>query len=441
MNNTKYETRPVESWAKMKELRRTHFKHTWEAAGHGEPIVMGMTEALLGYLAGLGNFADPSYGPYYTKLMRNPPELIKVLEVTEAKGHTRDVCSSMRCYLGQLYTGMSTTAPNGSQIKPTFLFQVTNCHTMAQTGNVFSEYLGIPYLSIDLPYDDTPISREYVYQQMEKGIPWLEKVTGRPYDDEKLIEAVKNEWECMVLWAKIVASTRAIPAPFDLRHLWSLRMPMLTMRHRKEGVEYCRMLYDEAQWRIKNNISARGMERMRFLHEGFPPYHYIAILKQPNEYGAIFVIMENSQGHGAWDRYEDGSWEPTKTLQELGRDLRTREDALRAEVELYVTYMMSSTWYPKYRPKEAVRRAKDWHCDAAVLGLDRGCHGYQVSIMETKRELQQAGFPVGSYEHSQSDPREFSLAQTVDRLESFMESLGLTRICEANTEKAEEAID
>ncbi|MEE8473367.1 MAG: hypothetical protein V3S82_09390, partial [Dehalococcoidia bacterium] len=62
MNDTKYETRELESWAQMKQIRRLHFHHIWDAAERGEPVVMGMTEAFLGYLAGLGDYADPSYG-------------------------------------------------------------------------------------------------------------------------------------------------------------------------------------------------------------------------------------------------------------------------------------------------------------------------------------------------------------------------------------------
>ncbi|MFQ5826367.1 MAG: 2-hydroxyacyl-CoA dehydratase subunit D [Dehalococcoidia bacterium] len=428
MNDTKYETRELESWIKMKEVRRLHFHHIWEAAEKGEAVVMGMTEAFLGYLSGLGDYADPSYGPYFTVLMRNPPELVKVLETFEAKGHPREICSAMRCYLGQLYAGMSTRSPKGGTIRPDFMFQVTNCHTMAQTAQLFSEYLGIPYLSIDLPYEDSPEAQEYVVAQLHEGIEWIEKTIGRKYDDERLIEATKNEWTCMQYWAEIVALCQAIPAPLDMRHLWSLRMPMLSMRHRKEAVAYTRALYEEVKWRVENRISARGMERIRFLHEGFPPFHFISILKQPTEYGAIFVLCENTQGHGLWEVQPDGTWKVGPTLEQRGLALRNRDDALQAQAELYLTRMMPSTWNPDRRPQEAVKRAQDWHCDAAVLGLDRGCHGYQTSILETKKALQQAGIPVGGYEHSQADPRDFSLPQVLDGLEAFMESLGLSKL-------------
>ncbi|MBF8264674.1 MAG: benzoyl-CoA reductase, bzd-type, O subunit [Dehalococcoidia bacterium] len=437
MNNTKYETKPIEIWPKMKELRRWHFKHTWETAAKGGTVIMGMPEALLGFLAGLGDYAYPSYGPYFTRMIKDVSATIECLETVEAHGHTKDMCSVMRVYIGQLYMGLATKSPQGSTIKPKFIFQVTNCHTMAQTGQLFSDYLGIPYLSIDLPYKSTPQARKYVVNQLLEGIEWMEKVTGKKYDDEKLIEGVKTEWKVEWLWAAIQMQTQNIPSPYDLRNTWSLRMPLLSMRERPETLQYLEALYDETKWRVANQISARGMERMRLFFEGFPPYYYIQILKQPEQYGCIYVINENNLGHGLWDIRPDGTYLVGQPLEKTGLPIRNREEAIEAEVELAFHRGRTSTWYSAPRHHEVVKRAKDWKCEAGVIALDRGCHGYQVSIMESKKALQEAGFPVGTFEHSQSDPREFSEAQTVDRMESFFESLGLEKLAGCGPEKAE----
>jgi benzoyl-CoA reductase subunit B len=439
MKDTRYETRPLESWIKMKELRRWHFRHTWEAQSKGEVLVLGMAEAFTGYLAGMGDYGCPSYGPYFTRLVRNPEELVKCLEVVEAKGHTRDLCSCMRCYLGQMYQGLSTRGPTGVTVRHDFIFQVTNCHTMAQTGQLFSEYLDIPYLSIDIPYStEDDIDREYILAQLQDGIEFMEKAAGREYDDEKLIEATKTEWRIMQHWAKIQDLVRSVPAPLDLRHLWSLRMPLLSMRHKKEVLEYLKALYDEVQDRVRNQISARGIERMRFLHEGFPPYYFISILKQPMDYGTIYVTCANNLAHGLWERRPDGHWVVDETPVP---ELRTREDALRAQIYMYCGVNHGSTWFPGLRPEEAVKRAQDWHCEAAVIALDRGCHGYGLSMLETKQTLQQAGISVGTYEHSQTDPREFSASQAIDQLEAFMENLGLSKLDGHDEGKEEEGGD
>ena len=435
LNDAKYETKPVECWAKMKELRRWHFKHTWEVAARGGTVFIGMPEGIQGFLAGLGDYAYPSYGPYFTRMIRDPQQTIKVLEATEARGHTRDMCSVMKGYIGQLYLGMATRAPQGYTIKPAFVIQTLNCHTMAQTGQLYSEYLGIPYLAIDMPHKSSPETIEYGTAQLMEAIEWMEKITGKKYDDEKLIEGVKNEWKSAHLWASIQIMNQNIPAPYDLRMTWSLRMPLISMRERPEVVDYLKMLYDETKYRVNNQISARGMETMRLFFEGFPPYYYIQILKQPQEYGAIYIINENNLGHGLWKIQSDGTYLVGETLEERGIPIRNREEAVRAEMALYFDRGRSGTWYfPPSRHIEVVKRAKDWKCQAGVIALDRGCHGYQVSIMERKMALQEAGFLVGTFEHSQADPREFSEAQTVDRMEAFFDSLGLKKLVSAGVE-------
>jgi benzoyl-CoA reductase subunit B len=325
-----------------------------------------------------------------------------------------------------MYQGLSTRSPTGATIQPDFLFQVTNCHTMAQTAQLFHEHLNIPYLSIDVPYStEDDDDREYVLAQLHDGIEFMERAAGRKYSDEKLIEATRIEWRIMQRWAMIQDLVKSVPAPLDLRHLWSLRMPLLSMRHKQEVLAYLEMLHDEVTDRVRNQISARGIERLRLIHEGFPPYYFIAMLKQPMDYGAIYVTCANNLSHGLWERLPDGRWVVDESPVP---ELRTREDALRAQIYMYLGVNHGSTWLPGLRPEEAVKRAQDWNCEAAVVALDRGCHGYGVSMLETKQTLQRAGIPVGSYEHSQTDPREYSAPQALDQLETFLEGLGLSKL-------------
>lgn len=438
MNNTKYETRPIETWAKSKELRRKHFWHTWQAQEKGEVVVMGMTEAFTGFLCGLGDYADPSYGPHYTRLMRDPAQLLKVMEAVEAEGHSRDLCCTMRCYIGQLYTGLSTRSPKGDTIKPSFIFQVTNCHTMPQTAQLFAERLGIPHISIDMPFQDSPHARQFIFNQLQETIEKLEKLTGRKWNDERMVEGARNEMQVMKLWALVIDENKNIPAPYDLRHLWSLRMPLLSMRQDRDCVEYLKMLYDETKWRVANQISARGYEKSRILHEGFPPYFHISILKYPADFGAIFVMCENTMGHGLYKYHPDGSRSVGLTWEEqMGRPIRTREDALLAQIDCYMRRGFTTWFYPRKR-EENIWRARYFHADAAVISNDRGCHGYQTSMMEVKTALQSIGLPVGTYDDSQCDPRDFSLPQSEDRLEALMERLGLTRLESATAGEAGE---
>ena len=415
----------------MKELRRMHFRHTWEAHDKGEVAIMGDVEWFLSLCAGLGDFANPSYGPYTTGIMRDINETIRCLEKVESIGYKHDICAPMRCNLGQLFLGMVDKAPNGKLFKPDFVFQPNMCFNMAKTGQIFAEYFGIPYFVLDVPHTDTKQSREYLFLQMQEAIEWMQKVTGREYDDEKLIESLHNEWNSMVLWARICMLNQVVPAPLNFRQLWSLRLPLRTLRHKKETLEFYQILYDEVRDRIKDQISAQGVEVARLLQENLPPFFAHELFKIADQYGVVYVGGELPfVTMGAWRVLDDGTWQAPPTLEESGRSIRSRDDALWALADLYLTYNATLSW-PGYgeRVKDYIKRVKDWHADGVVFNLDPSCRVGNAGIEEAILAVKEAGVPVCTYSCEEADPRTFNRRQIMNKLLLFFtEVLGLTKL-------------
>ena len=48
--------------------------------------------------------------------------------------------------------------------------------------------------------------------------------------------------------------------------------------------------------------------------------------------------------------------------------------------------------------------------------------------MENRLALLKAGYPVVTYEGNMADPREFDEVQALDRIEAFLQSLGLQKL-------------
>ncbi|MEK7271090.1 MAG: 2-hydroxyacyl-CoA dehydratase family protein, partial [Planctomycetota bacterium] len=332
-----YPTRPIQLWGKMKELRRQHFRNIWQAHDQGRLITMGMSEAFLSLPAGFGDYAASSYGPYFTGIMRDRAGAIKVLEATEARGFGRDVCCAMRVHMGQVYMGLTTKSPlTGQPVVPDFIFQPNFCVNAGKAGRYLSEYLNIPILIIDLPNTDTPANRQYTFEELVDAIERMERITGRKFDDEKLIQATYNEWESMTLWSKVCLFTQRIPAPLDARHLMSLRQPVFTTRHETETVQFYRDLVAEMEERTRDGISARGFEGARLSFEPGVPFFYPNLYRYPEKYGAVTVICEESvDPMGAWEITPEGHWQVPLTPRERGLRFRTREDALGSLLDLY----------------------------------------------------------------------------------------------------------
>ena len=199
-------------------------------------------------------------GPYTTGLMREPRQAIRCLDKVDAMGYRRDLCAPMRVNLGQLFTGMVDKSPSGKPFKPDLVFQPSMCFYMPKTGQIYANYFKIPFFILDVPHINTKANRAYLIAQMHRAIEWMETSTRRNYDDEKLIRATRNEWDSMVLWAKICLLNQNIPAPLNFRHLWSLRLLLRTFRHKDETLEFYKTLYDEVKERVRNGISAQGIE-------------------------------------------------------------------------------------------------------------------------------------------------------------------------------------
>jgi benzoyl-CoA reductase subunit B len=85
---------------------------------------------------------------------------------------------------------------------------------------------------------------------------------------------------------------------------------------------------------------------------------------------------------------------------------------------------------PSERNQALIKMVEEWQCQGVIMHLNRGCEGSTYGQMENRLALLEAGIPIMTYEGNMADKREFDEAQTLDRLESFMESLGLSRLAD-----------
>jgi len=415
----------------MKELRREHHRQNERIMDNGGVIIVGIAEEFLSLLSGIGEYATWQYEPRFTQCMRDHSEAIKNFEAIEAHGYGRDLCNSLRLHMGGVLRGRLATALRGR--KPDFVFQWELCPFAFKTAAFVAEQLGVPYITLDIVdrYRPGPVDQQYLVDQMQEAIERMERFTGRRYDDERLLAGVRNEWECMALWAKICYLTRAIPAPIDMRMCQSLRIPIILDREKPHIAAFYREVYDEVKERVAQGISARGREDARLMYEGFLPFHSPGMLRWPEEYGAIFVGGAFSfMSFAAWTVHDDGRWEPARPPWERGMELRTREDALRALADVYLgseDERRPLVLLTRTRVEQILRRVEDWHADGVVLAMERRCRPWFLVQMEQMSALQAHGIPVVEMEPSSADPREFDAVQVHSRVTAFMEGIGLRK--------------
>jgi benzoyl-CoA reductase subunit B len=429
-----YETRPLECYQYMKEVRRNYIRHLWSAKERGGAVFVGGYADLTSLPMGLGDVNPFGFGPYFARILRDKRLAIQCHEAMESRGFGHDICGTLRTNLGSAYLNFQNRAPSGEYIQPDFVLEVHMCEAQSKTAQLYAEHYKIPMFSIDMPMvpseHDPKIKRGYLAAQLYEAIDWMQKVTGKEFQDELFLKAVKNEWRSRWYWARFCMLQKATPAPLDLRLINSYAAMAITSNRTDEGANAIQMLYEETEQRVRDKVASLATERCRLLHEGQPPYYYPPFLKFPREFGAtviggrtIFSLL------GAFAVDDEGTYHIAQPPWERGQELRTREDGVNALVELFTEYARQPPDFligPKI--KEVPRVAQDWHADGVILHQDISCKGGAAGLVESRHALQEVGIPTMLYEASNPDPRDLSEAQVMDRLEAFLESLGLTKL-------------
>ena len=430
-----YRTKPLDCWQKAKELREQYFRDYIEAKEKGGIRWSGGSLAFGAITAGLGDDVHSlAVEPYAALVVGSGSFGTECLEAVERAGFARDICAYTRNYWGSIL--LDRYALGGKSPKPDFRWQTHICCTHSKCDQVASYLEGsdIPTYSIDIAVGRYSPAKEhkvrYIVDQMHDGIEWLEKITGRKYNDEKLIEAVYDECRSASLWAQICTLNKNIPAPLDEKTMYSLQVLSALKRHAKEVGDFYQMLKDEVEDRVARGIAAVPIEKRRLISTNQPPWAMLKLFRYLEQYGAVSIGSLYTFGLMVpWDVTEDWSIVPTRTPQERGISIRNREEALQVLAELN---MKIPTYYEFYdfdmKSRLTVKVVKDWHVHGVMMHLNRGCEAGCLGVMETRRALLQAHIPVMTYEGSVADERDLDEARILNRVDSFMESLGLKQL-------------
>ncbi|MFH1550844.1 MAG: benzoyl-CoA reductase, bzd-type, subunit O [Planctomycetota bacterium] len=427
----KYKTEPLKCWNKAKEIRLKYYEDYAKAHEKGGIRWAGGAWSFDAIPAGLGTDVHSiTSEPYGASIAFNKELSLRCLEATEKAGYARDLCSYMRNYWGSIL--LNEYAFGGPFPKPDFLWQDHICCSHAKWYQVVSELEGgIPHFCIDVgvgPYSELNEDKmQYVVGQMHDGIEWMEKVTGRKYNDDLLIKAVNDECRSTSTWAEICALNKNIPAPLEEKTMYSLYVLGTLMKHSQVVADFYEELRDEVKDRVERGIAAVPNEVCRVMTDTQPPWGFLKVFRYMEKYGCVSVgSLYTFALIGVWADQPDGSWGPRPTPQQQGIEIKDRDQALRILAEWNMSKPEWQHFYsPHLKTDMMVRIAKEWKLDGVMLHYNRGCEGLSLGIAENRLGIMEAGFPVMVFEGNMGDEREFDMARTMARIDAFMETLGI----------------
>ncbi len=198
----------------------------------------------------------------------------------------------------------------------------------------------------------------------------------------------------------------------------------------KASLHFYQELLDEVKDRVANKIAAVGNERCRIMSDSQPPWAALELYRYMEKFGVVSVGSLYTFGLiGIWDIKKDGTLVVPKTPQEKGIKITTRDQALRTLADWELRKIMWLSFYgAKWKNPVYIKAAKDWHVNAIIIHLNRGCEGSTLTQMENRQALMKAGYPVMTYEGNMADYREYDEVATKKRVDAFMETLGLKQL-------------
>ena len=120
---------------------------------------------------------------------------------------------------------------------------------------------------------------------------------------------------------------------------------------------------------------------------------------------------------------------PSKIITGKPALIKDRDQALRVLASWELKKPEWQHFYsPQLKSEMMIRIAKEWNLHGVMLHYNRGCEGLSLGIAENRLALIRAGFPVMIFEGNMGDEREFDEAQTLTRMDAFMESLGFEKL-------------
>lgn len=396
---------------------------------------IGSTWSVLSPLKGLGEDVYLMGGEPHAASTAGtfPEEGRDDISAAEIAGLGFHSCSYLKLFIGELVRNriaLPDRTISDHYPKPDLIWTTHLCTQHSKWYQEVSRRLGgIPIYAIDMigggNADKDLKIVNYVGEQIEAGIQWLQRVTGREFSDELFIKAVRNEIKVLVLWGNICALNRHIPAPLDERRLIALFPPAIVDRTTDRAVKLYESLFREVKYMVENGKSVAPDQRYRIVYFGIAhTYGHPEISRILREAGAEIVASVYTFGTvGNFRGIVDGRWlwDPIDPSWADELDLSTREKAI---FELTKMVLGWPTWQGvrSYWALELMARSmiKEYKADGLLLAPSRSCetdfrNGYIALQRIFRNEI-----PTVEYDTDQVDVRKMDLPGSKRKTELFV---------------------
>lgn len=396
------EKRRIKSGATMRELMTKYYMEAKAAEGTERHIAWitsgGPVEPLIAF------DVIPVYPENHGAMCGAAHMNVELCEVAESRGFSRDLCSYAR---GDIGSAITKGGPIGGLPRPTFLVACNNiCNTVFKWYEELSRFFDVPLFIFDTPFvrGDLPSRHlRYARAQMEEYISFLERITGKEYDEAHFVDVAAKSLLASGLWAEVLSCNQHRPAPMTCFDAFILMAPIVTLRGTQEVVDFYQGLLAEMRERVEQGIGILPSEKYRLLWDNIPVWYEMRNL------GRLFMELEACL---VADTYTS-AW----TFQEVETD-----DPLEAMAAIYTEVYLNINLERMADKIELL--AQRFEVDGMVMHSNRSCKPYSLGQYDLAKEFtRRTGKPALIIEADHTDSRWYNRAEVEGRIRDFVENL------------------
>jgi len=404
MTETDRDRRKITSVARMKEIMTDYVIRAKEAENTSQPVAWitsgGPVEPLIAM------DIVPVYPENHGAMIGASKMGGELCAQAEAMGYSRDLCSYARA---DLACARSHGGPIGGLPRPDLLVCCNNiCSTVVKWYEIQARTFNVPLFILDTPmlhtvYPDS--TRAYVREQILEFITFLEEVTGRSLDQDRMQEVGRLSVQAQRLWSRVLQATTHRPSPMSAFDAFFHLALIVTLRGTEVCVEYYVQLLKEMHQRIDSSIGALPREDFRLLWDNLPIWYRTRWLSSRfAEHNACLVA----------DTYTS-AW--CSSLDHIDE-----KDFLGSLAEGYSRIYLNQG--VDLMAEEIVAMLKTYQADGLVMHSNRSCKPYSLGQYDIQRIVQdRTSCPVLVIEADMVDERLFSESQVGTRIDAFMEMI------------------
>lgn len=330
-------------------------------------------------------------------------------EYAARRGYSSDLCGYFRNNIGYALDGITgENQPLGGLPAPDFLISFgAGCIPTMKTFQVLCDHFDVPVFKADLPQvameDIAQHHIQYGVTQIKRLIEFLEDLTGKRFDIDRLRQAVAYTDEACRTWDEIMDARRAIPAPFSAAEI-GIMFVMVTRHGTKIAVDFLRDVLEEVRGKVERGEGVIPNERLRLFWDNIPLWHNMRLFNYFEKWDAVVVAETYTS---AWTMRMD----PDRPLESIA-------------YKSLISYPLVSCVSLNKRIELIKKAVADYRVDGAILHSNMSCKPISMGQMDIQRVLRdELSVPSVMFDGDHMDAGKFSMAQFQTRIDAFMEML------------------